>query len=83
MEEPKNSKTSRRGRSGDADRSRSSSSSRSDRSDRSSSSSRRKQRRLTAERLIKLLRKHGTLTLVVCVLAVSVVTGYMAIELGA
>ena len=43
----------------------------------------RKSRRLTAERLIKLLRKHGTLTLVVCVLAVSVVTGYIAIELGA
>jgi hypothetical protein len=43
----------------------------------------RKKRRLTAERLIKLLRKHGTLTLVVCVLAVSVVTGYIAIELGA
>ena len=71
MDEPKTSKTSRRGRSGDADRSR------------TSSPSRRKQRRLTAERLIKLLRKHGTLTLVVCVLAVSVVTGYMAIELGA
>ena len=71
MDEPKTSKTSRRGRSGDADRSR------------TSSPSRRKQRRLTAERLIKLLRKHGTFTLVVCVLAVSVVTGYMAIELGA
>ncbi len=71
MDEPKTSKTSRRGRSGDAERSR------------SSSSGRRKQRNLTAERLIKLLRKHGTLTLVVCVLAVSVVTGYIAIELGA
>ncbi len=80
MDEPKTSKTSRRSRFGDADRSRSSSSSQ---SDRSSNSSRRKQRRLTAERLIKLLRKHGTLTLVVCVLAVSVVTGYIAIELGA
>ena len=43
----------------------------------------RKTRRLTAERLIKLLRKHGTLTLVVCVLAVSAITGYIAIELGA
>lgn len=71
MEESKTSKTSRSGRSGDADRSR------------SSSTSRRKQRRLTAERLIKLLRKHGTLTLVVCVLAVSAITGYIAIELGA
>jgi hypothetical protein len=71
MDEPKTSKTSRRGRSGDAERSR------------SSSSGRRKQRKLTSERLIKLLRKHGTLTLVVCVLAVSVVTGYIAIELGA
>jgi hypothetical protein len=38
---------------------------------------------LTAERLIKILRKHDTLTLVVCVLAVSLVTGYIAIELGA
>ncbi len=77
MDEPKTPKTSRRGRSGNADRSRSSGSSR------SSSSGRRKQRRLTAERLLKLLRKHGTLTLVVCVLAVSLVTGYIAIELGA
>ena len=77
MDESKPPKTRHRSRSGDADRSRSSGSSR------SSSSGRRKQRRLTAERLIKLLRKHGTLTLVVCVLAVSVVTGYIAIELGA
>jgi hypothetical protein len=77
MDEPKTPKTRHRSRSGDADRSRSSGSSR------SSSSGRRKQRRLTAERLIKLLRKHGTLTLVVCVLAVSLVTGYIAIELGA
>jgi hypothetical protein len=80
MDESKTPKASRSGRSGDADRSRSS---RSSRSSSSSSSSRRKQRRLTAERLIKLLRKHGTLTLVVCVLAVSLVTGYIAIELGA
>jgi hypothetical protein len=71
MDKSKTSKTRRSVRSGDTDRSR------------SSSSGRRKQRRLTAERLIKLLRKHGTLTLVVCVLAVSVVTGYIAIELGA
>jgi hypothetical protein len=71
MEESKTPKTRHRSRSGAADRSR------------SSSTSRRKQRRLTAERLIKLLRKHGTLTLVVCVLAVSAITGYIAIELGA
>ena len=75
MDEPKTPKTSRRGRSGDADRSRSSGSSG---SSRSSSSGRRKQRSLTAERLIKLLRKHGTLTLVVCVLAVSVKRGSAA-----
>jgi len=80
VEESKTPKTRRRSRSGDADRSRSSSSSR---SSRSSSSGRRKQRGLTAERLIKILRKHGTLTLVVCALAVSLVTGYIAIELGA
>ena len=80
MEESKTPNTRRRSRSGDADRSRSSSSSQ---SSRSSSSGRRKQRGLTAERLIKILRKHGTLTLVVCVLAVSLVTGYIAIELGA
>jgi hypothetical protein len=42
-----------------------------------------KQRKLDAARLIKLLRKHGTLTLVVCVVFVSVLTGYIAIELGA
>ena len=71
MDESKPPKTRHRSRSGDAVRSR------------YSSTSRRKQRRLTAERLIKLLRKHGTLTLVVCVLAVSLVTGYIAIELGA
>jgi hypothetical protein len=33
--------------------------------------------------LIKLLRKHSTLTLLVCVVAVSLLTGYIAIELGA
>jgi hypothetical protein len=71
MDESKTPKTRRRSRSGDADRGR------------SSSSSRRKQRSSTAERLIKILRKHGTLTLVVCALAVSLVTGYIAIELGA
>ena len=42
-----------------------------------------KHRKLDAARLIKLLRKHGTLTLVVCVVAVSLLTGYIAIELGA
>jgi hypothetical protein len=42
-----------------------------------------KHRKLDAASLIKLLRKHGTLTLVVCVVFVSVLTGYIAIELGA
>lgn len=45
-------------------------------------SSRRKSRQLDAVSLIKLLRKHRTLTLTVCVVVVSVVTGYIAIELG-
>jgi hypothetical protein len=71
MDESRISKSGQRSRSGGADRSR------------SRSSSRRKQSSLTAERLIKLLRKHGTLTLVVCVLAVSAITGYIAIALGA
>jgi type IV secretory pathway component VirB8 len=43
----------------------------------------RKPRKLDAASLIKLLRRHGTLTLVVCVVAVSLLTGYIAIELGA
>lgn len=43
----------------------------------------RKPRKLDAASLIKLLRKHGTLTLVVCVVAVSLMAGYIAIELGA
>jgi hypothetical protein len=50
---------------------------------RSRSSGRRKHRKLNAARLIKLLRKHSTLTLLVCVVAVSLLTGYIAIELGA
>ena len=50
---------------------------------RSRSSGRRKHRKLDAARLIKLLRKHSTLTLLVCVVAVSLLTGYIAIELGA
>ena len=37
---------------------------------------------MNAAALIKLLRKHGTLTLAVCLVFVSLVTGYMAIELG-
>lgn len=69
MENPNSSQTGR-GRFGDAQRSR------------SRSYRRRKHRKLTAERLIKLLRRHGTLTLVVCVLAVSAIAGYIAIELA-
>ena len=49
----------------------------------SRSSGRRKHRKLDAARLIKLLRKHGTLTLVICGFLVSVIMGLLAIELGA
>jgi hypothetical protein len=43
----------------------------------------RKNRKLDAASLIKMLRKHSTLTLCVSVIAVSLITGYVAIELGA
>ncbi len=45
-------------------------------------SGRRKKRKMNATDLIKLLRRHSTLTLGVCVLLVSVVTAYLAIEFG-
>lgn len=43
----------------------------------------RRSRKLDAASLIKLMRKHGKLTLTVCVVVVSLLTGYIAIELGA
>ncbi|PUE28104.1 hypothetical protein [Limnohabitans sp. Jir72] len=50
---------------------------------RSRSSRRRKDTKLDAARLIELLRRHSTLTLMVCVVIISLLTGYVAIELGA
>lgn len=44
---------------------------------------RRKKHRMDAVSLIKLLRKHSTLTLTVSVVLVSLLMGYMAIEMGA
>jgi hypothetical protein len=52
-------------------------------STRSRRSGRHQHRKLDAARLIKLLRKHSTLTLAVAVVLVSLLTGYVAIELGA
>jgi hypothetical protein len=46
-------------------------------------SSRRDRRKMDAVSLVKLLRKHGTLTLTVCVSLVSLFAGYLAIDLGA
>jgi hypothetical protein len=43
----------------------------------------RKSRKLDAASLIKLLRKHGKLTVTVSVVVVSLLTAYIAIELGA
>jgi hypothetical protein len=43
----------------------------------------RKPRKLNAVSLIKLLRKHSQLTVTVCVVVVSLLTAYVAIELGA
>ena len=52
-------------------------------STRSRRSGRHQHRKLDSVRLIKLLRKHSTLTLTVAVVLVSLLTGYVAIELGA
>jgi hypothetical protein len=46
-------------------------------------SRRRARQKMDAVSLVKLLRKHGTLTLTVCVLFVSLFAGYLAIDLGA
>ena len=47
------------------------------------SGSRRKARKMDAASLVHFLRRHGTLTLLVCVAFVSLATAYVAIELGA
>lgn len=43
----------------------------------------RKSRKMDAASLVMLLRKHGKWTISVCVVAVSLLTAYIAIELGA
>lgn len=43
----------------------------------------RKGGKIDAASLVYFFRKHGTVTLLVCIALVSVVTAYVAIELGA